>query len=77
MYEYYAKTTLPFLGSSIPHDSRENVNKCHFMNNYPVYIKLTLYSAFYDVMYFYMSTFAWWHLGASGLISNRGALNSR
>ena len=25
-------------GSSIQHDSRENVNKCHFMNNYPNYM---------------------------------------
>ena len=27
------------------------------MNNYPVYINLTLYSAFYDIMYFYISTY--------------------
>ena len=31
--------------SSIQHDSRENVNKFLFMNNLPVYINLTLYSA--------------------------------
>ena len=43
--------------SSIQHDSRENVNKLHFMNNFPVYINLTLYSAFYDIMYFYISTY--------------------
>ena len=29
------------------------------MNNYSSYINLTLYSAFYDIMYFYIST---WHL---------------
>ena len=29
------------------------------MNNYPSYINLTLYSAFYDIMYFYIAT---WHL---------------
>ena len=27
------------------------------MNNFPVYINLTLYSAFYDIMYFYISTY--------------------
>ena len=27
------------------------------MNNYPVYINLTLYSAFYDIRYFYISTY--------------------
>ena len=43
--------------SSIQHDARENVNKLHFMNNFPVYINLTLYSAFYDIMYFYISTY--------------------
>ena len=43
--------------SSIQQDSRENVNKLHFMNNFPVYINLTLYSVFYDIMYFYISTF--------------------
>ena len=26
------------------------------MNNYSIYINLTLYSAFYDIMYFYIST---------------------
>ena len=43
--------------SNIQHDSREKVNKLYFMNNFPVYINLTLYSAFYDIMYFYISTF--------------------
>ena len=43
--------------SSIQHDSRENVNKFHFMNNFPVYINLTLYSACCDIMYFYISTY--------------------
>ena len=42
--------------SSIQHDSWENVNKLHSMNKFPVYINLTLYSAFYDIMYFYIST---------------------
>ena len=27
------------------------------MNNFPVYINLTLYSAFYNIMYFYISTY--------------------
>ena len=27
------------------------------MNNFPVYINLILYSAFYDIMYFYISTY--------------------
>ena len=27
------------------------------MNNYPVFINLTLYSAFYDIMYFYIATY--------------------
>ena len=27
------------------------------MNNFPVYINLTLYSAFYDIMYFYISAY--------------------
>ena len=43
--------------SSIQHDSRENVNKLHFMNNFPVKINLSLYSAFYDIMYFYISNY--------------------
>ena len=43
--------------STIQHESRENVNKLHFMNNFPVYINLTLYSAFYDIMSFYISTY--------------------
>ena len=43
--------------SSIQHDSRENLNKLHFMNNFPIYINLTLYSPFYDIMYFYISTY--------------------
>ena len=43
--------------SSIQQDSRENVNKVHFMNNFPVYINLTLCSAFYDIMYFYISLY--------------------
>ena len=27
------------------------------MNDFPVYINLTLYSPFYDIMYFYISTY--------------------
>ena len=54
---YINHSSLPFIGSSIRHDSRENVNKLHFMNNFPGYINLTLYNAFYDIMYFYISTY--------------------
>ena len=43
--------------SSIQHDSWENVNKLHFMNNFPIYINLSLYSVFYDIIYFYISTY--------------------
>ena len=43
--------------SSIQHDSWENVNKLHLMNNFPIYINLSLYSVFYDIIYFYISTY--------------------
>ena len=43
--------------SSIQHDSWENVNKLHFMNNFPIYINLSLYSVFHDVIYFYISAY--------------------
>ena len=54
---YINHSSLPFVGSRIQHDSRENVNKLHFMNNFPVHINLMLYSAFYDIMYFYISNY--------------------
>ena len=43
-------------------DSRENVNKLYFMNNFSVYINLTLYSLFvqymfYYIMFIYISTY--------------------
>ena len=43
--------------SSIQHDSWENVNKLHFMNNFPDYINLSLYSVLYDIIYFYISIY--------------------
>ena len=43
--------------SSIQHDSWENVNKLHFMNNFLIYINLSLYSVFYDIIYFYIPTY--------------------
>ena len=43
--------------SSIQHDSWENVNKLHCMNNFPIYINLSLHRVFYDIMYFYVSTY--------------------